>query len=64
MRWVGHVARMGRMTCAHKLYRSEDVKEGDHFEVLDVRGKIILKWDAGRCTGFIWLRIGTSGGLL
>jgi hypothetical protein len=40
-----------------------------HTEELGVGGRIILKWSYrsrfGRvCTGFIWLRIGTSGGLL
>jgi hypothetical protein len=36
---------------------------------LDVDGKIILEWILGKyggkvLTGFIWLRIGISGGLL
>ena len=44
-----------------------DVK--DHFEDLDVDGSIILKliwrkWGARVWTGWIWLRIGTSVGLL
>jgi hypothetical protein len=41
----------------------------DHLEDLGVDGNIILQWILGKwCgrvwTGFIWLRIGTSGGLL
>jgi hypothetical protein len=37
-----------------------------HLEVLVVDGRIILKWitDVRVWTGFIWLRIGTNGGLL
>jgi hypothetical protein len=38
-------------------------------EELDVDGKIILEWILGKqnvivWTGFIWIRIGTSGGIL
>jgi hypothetical protein len=40
--------------------------EGDHLEAPGVDGRIILKWildkrDVGAWTGWIWLRIGTSG---
>jgi hypothetical protein len=40
-----------------------------HFEDLDVDGWIILKWTLRNLnekarTGLVWLRIGTSGGLL
>jgi hypothetical protein len=41
----------------------------DHLEDLDIDGKIILecilgKYDVKLWTGFIWLRIGSSGGAL
>jgi hypothetical protein len=46
----------------------ENLKEIEHWEDLDVDGKIILKWIlktwVGVCIGFICLRLGTSGGLL
>jgi hypothetical protein len=47
----------------------ESKKVRDHWEDLDVGGWTILKWilerkDGMVCTGLIWLRIGTSGGLL
>jgi hypothetical protein len=45
-----------------------NVNQG-HSEDLDVDGWIILKWILGKqggkvWTGCIWLRVGTSGGLL
>jgi hypothetical protein len=44
-------------------------KERDHWEDLDVVGWTILKWileieDGMGWIGLIWLRIGTSGGIL
>jgi hypothetical protein len=48
---------------------SENLKERDYSENLGVVGMIMLQWILGKhgrkvWTGFIWLRIGTSGGLL
>jgi hypothetical protein len=45
------------------------MKEEDHVEDLEVDLKILLKcilkkWGGRVWTGFIWLRIGTSGELL
>jgi hypothetical protein len=46
-----------------------NLEERNDLEVLHVNGKIILKWvskkqDRGQWIGLIWLRIGTSDGLL
>jgi hypothetical protein len=53
----------------HIKFWSENLKLRDHSEVLGAGGKTILEWILGKedgkvWTGFIWLRIGTSGGLL
>jgi len=44
------------------------LKAGDHSEDLDVEGIIILEWTLGNYgemwIGFMWLRLGTSSGLL
>jgi hypothetical protein len=47
----------------------ESHKHSDHQEELDICGRIILRWISEKyagviSTGFIWLRIGTCGGLL
>jgi hypothetical protein len=68
MRLAGHVARRGEMRNAYKILSGKS--EGrDHSEDLGVDRRIILEWILGKWgrktwTGFIWLRIGTSGGLL
>jgi hypothetical protein len=53
----------------HAQFWSENLKERDHSENLGADGKVILEYILGKYggnvwTGFIWLRIGTSGGLL
>jgi hypothetical protein len=53
----------------HAILRLEDLKERDHLEDVGVDRRIILEWILGKqggkvWTGFIWIRIGTSGGLL
>jgi hypothetical protein len=68
MRWTGHVARMGEGRCAYKVLVGGP-KVRDHWEDLDVSGRITLRWTLGRYgsmgrTGFGWLRIGSSGGLV
>jgi hypothetical protein len=67
MRWAGYVAHMGGMGYIY-IYQ-QNIKETDHLGNLDVDGRIILKlilkrWDRSVWTLFMWLRIGTRGGLL
>jgi hypothetical protein len=47
----------------------ENLRKGDHYEDTCVDERIILKWifkeiECGTCPELIWLRTGTSGGLL
>jgi len=61
MRWTGHVTRIGEIRMLTKFW-SEGLKRRDHYEDL-------LEWILGKqgrkvWTGCIWLRTGTSGGLL
>jgi len=42
LRWVGHVARMGRKEISTGFWRG-DLKEGDHLEAQGKDGRIILK---------------------
>jgi hypothetical protein len=47
----------------------DNMRGRDRLEDLDVDGKVILIWIIGKKgwsvrIGFMWLRIGTSGGLL
>jgi hypothetical protein len=53
----------------HIAYWWESQKERDHWQNQDVRGWTILKWileryDGVIWIGLIWIRIGTSGGLV
>jgi hypothetical protein len=52
----------------HTGFLLENLKRKDHFEDLVVDGKMILEPILMKCrgkvwTGFIWLKIGSSGGL-
>jgi hypothetical protein len=58
---------MGRRTCSYRLLVGK-CEERDHSGDVGIDGRILLKlifkkWDAA-CTGLIWLRIRTDGGLL
>jgi len=53
----------------HTAFWWEILMERDHLEDRGLDGRIIIrctfrKWERGACTGLIWLRIGTGGGLL
>jgi len=55
MRWVVHVAHMGRVV--------GNLREREHLEDLDIDGRIILrwicrKWDVRAWTGSVWARCG------
>ena len=68
MRWVRHVARMGRGESYIGFWWG-NLREGDHSEYPGVDGRIILrlifrKWDVGVWTGSSGLTIRTGGGQL
>jgi len=53
----------------HTKFWLENLKGRDHSEDLDVDGRVILQWILQKYggklwTGFMWLKIKTSGGLL
>jgi len=48
MRWVGHVARVGKKRCGYGVLVGR-LREGDNFENLDVDGMIQLKWIFKKC---------------
>jgi hypothetical protein len=54
MRWVEHVARMGRRE-THIGYWWETQKERDHWDDQDVNGWTILKWILERLDGMDWI---------
>jgi hypothetical protein len=66
MRWVGHVARIGRREACTGFWWGNP-RERDQWGGPGVDGRIILrwifrKWDVGVWTGLSWLRIETGGG--
>jgi hypothetical protein len=68
MRWEGHVARMeGGVKCIKRMWQV-NLKGRNRSEQLGVNARIILEWILEKYsvklwTRFIWLRIGTVGGL-
>jgi hypothetical protein len=57
------------LICEYVNFLEKIPKERGHFADIGVERTIILKWifkihDGRMRTGFIWLRIGTSGGIL
>jgi hypothetical protein len=68
MRWVVHVARMGRGEACTGFWWL-NMRERDHLVGPGVDRRIILrlifrKWDVGVWIGLSWLRIKTGGGHL
>jgi hypothetical protein len=68
MRLAGHIARMGEMRM-HIRFWSETTKGKDYSKDVGVDEKIILEWILEKYggkfwTGFIWFRVGISGGHL
>ena len=60
MRWAGFVTTWGRRE-VHTEFWWEDPKERDNVEVLDVGGRIILKWVFKKSFGFRGLGLSGSG---
>jgi len=65
LRWVGHVAHMGRAE-VYTGFQWVNLSERDHLGDPGIDGRIILKWifrnrDVGVWAGLSWLQIGTGG---
>jgi hypothetical protein len=68
LKWSGYAARMGEMRNVYKIL-VERPEVRDHSEDLGVDEIIIFEWMLDKYVGkmwigFMWLRIGTSDGLL
>jgi hypothetical protein len=68
MRWAGYVAHMGE---GRKLYKVLEGKTAGKTPLRRLRHRWkdgirmdLREIDWGVCIGFVWLRIGTGGGLL
>jgi hypothetical protein len=70
IRWAGHVARMGEKRNAYRILVGKpegkrSLRRPRHRWVDNIKIDIReIGWDGMVWTGSIWLRIGTSGGLL
>jgi hypothetical protein len=68
MRWAAHLARIDESRSAYTVSVGKPEKKRYHSEDPGVSGRIILnrpsRREMGAWIGFIWLRIGTGGGLL
>jgi hypothetical protein len=65
MRWVGHVARIGEKRNMYKLFiRKTEGKRSLGRSRHRLCGYILEKQDGVVWTGLVWLRMGTSEGLL
>jgi hypothetical protein len=68
MRWVGNIARLGEMRNVYKIFVGKP--EGKRLlgrrsaDGRIISKRILAKWCWRMWTGFICLRIGTSGGFL
>jgi len=61
-----HVLETGEV---HAGFWWDNLRKRDHFEDLDVDGKLIFewifrKWDGEVWIGFLWIKITTGGGRL
>jgi hypothetical protein len=68
MKWTGHVACIGGKRIAYRTLVGKP-KERHKLKDLGVDGVIVIKrflrrLDGVAWTGFVWLKTGTSGGLL
>jgi hypothetical protein len=66
---MGSVSRTHGTEERCPYFQSEKLKGKDNFEDSVADGRIILEWHSGKedvmlWTGCIWLRIGTSSGIL
>jgi hypothetical protein len=60
MRWVGHVARMGRGEACTGFWWG-NLRERDHWEDLGIDGRIILRWIFMKQDVGVWTALAGSG---